>query len=58
MLKSMVVGVKAEPVESKDGANEANGSGAAAGTVGRADTTMTSQLRFILDPKTLAWQRD
>jgi phosphohistidine phosphatase len=50
MLKSMVVGVKIEPLP-KDGAKEANGGP-------QTGSRLEAALRFILDPKTLAWQRD
>lgn len=45
MLKSMVVGVKVEPA-SKDAAG------------GRPESSMSAALRFILNPKSLHWQRD
>jgi len=44
MLKSMVVGLKLEPV--REG-----------GTPPDRDLPFTCELRFVLDPKTLAWQR-
>ncbi len=44
MLKAMVVGLKVEAA------------GVAAG--GHGESAIDAQLRFILDPKTLAWQRD
>jgi len=49
MLKSMVVGVKIEP-QTKEMPREADG--------GRAESRLGNELRFILDPKTLTWQRD
>lgn len=53
MLKSMVVGVKVEPAP-----NEAAKDSGASAVISRGDVTMATQLRFILDPKTLSWQRD
>ncbi len=49
MLKSMVVGIKVDPVP--------GGASTDAGA-DRASSAIRSTLRFILDPKTLAWQRD
>ena len=48
MLKSMVVGIKVDPPP-RDASSDANGDG--------SGHDMKTELRFILDPKTLAWQR-
>jgi hypothetical protein len=49
MLKSMVVGVKLLPAGKEPHVKE--------GELRRLDATIPAELRFILDPKTLSWQR-
>lgn len=48
MLKSMVVGIKVDPAP-RDLTKDAD--------AGRNDSGTSTALRFILDPKTLTWQR-
>lgn len=50
MLKSMVVGVKLLPPGKEPHLKE--------GELRRLDATIPAELRFVLDPKTLSWQRD
>ena len=49
MLKSMVVGIKVDPPP-RDASNDTG--------AGAHDSGTSTALRFILDPKTLTWQRD